>query len=207
MAKFCDNCGAAVEQGKKFCNQCGARVESEVNEKAPPGSPVKQQAPSFPNDPPARPSPPVGQRPQASSQQTMALYDKDIDYTPPPTRPNTPQAFAPKPQAVYPQQNNNAAYPPPYYPSRGPDLTNRSMTAPEGLPMTLIYLLVMSIPVFGLIPAIMWGTKKDSGYRGVIAIAMIIVNAIWSVIAIICIYQFFSILSQFADVSFKMFWQ
>ena len=233
--KFCDNCGAALEPGIKFCNQCGARVEPANPAAAMPGTPQgpNVSAPQGPNigapagkwnEPPA--PPPPGGRPKGSVQQTMALYDQDYDSPPqagqqaftPPQPPQPPQqaftpkpqqqVYTPKPQAVYPpQQGGGAHYPPPQYPSPGVYPAASGAQTDDSLIFTIGMLLVMSIPVLGLIPAIICIQKQDTGYRRTLAISMIIVNVIWTVIWIVTFFQFYNILSQVSDISITWFWQ
>ena len=202
MASYCENCGAVLEPGKKFCSQCGANV-------VPPVSQPQQiyVAPAAMNSPPA---PPL-----KASGQTIALYDQDYDQAAParpqqasPAPPFVPKSqqevFAPKPQAVYPPQAS-PTYPPassrPAYPVTPPAKSAGS----DSLIVTLGLLLLASIPILGLIPAIIFGFKQDAGYRGVLMKAMIAVNLVWTIVLGILFYQFYAILSQVADVNIYWF--
>lgn len=51
-ARFCENCGTAVEQGQSFCISCGAPVTS-----SPEATPAQSPPPVYPMQPPVAPTP------------------------------------------------------------------------------------------------------------------------------------------------------
>ena len=65
----------------------------------------------------------------------------------------------------------------------------------------------MSIPLIGLIPAIIFGLKPEKSARTGNAKAMIIVNVVLTVVFALIIFYFYSIISQLATVNIGWFWQ
>lgn len=212
MASYCENCGAALESGRKFCSQCGA-MQAQSGPAAGAPAPQAQQMPSASSSGGFGGQPPP---PPKAGGQTIALYDQDYDQAPPsrppqaqPQQPFAPKAqqevFAPKPQAVYPPQAPPAYPPRPAYPVQAAAPVKTA--ASDSLILTLGLLLLASIPILGLIPAILFGFKQDSGYRGVLMKSMIVINVIWTAVLVILFYQFYSVLTQVADVNIYWFWQ
>ena len=228
--KFCSNCGTKVDTAEAGDAQAlpsspqeppASLQEPPQSPQAPPFSP--QQAPPFspqqsplqsPQAPPLGPQRPVSgpqpfppQRPMAASGQTMALYDQDQPPSRPISKPDQRADFAPKKQAVYPQQNMNAQYPPrptPYAAPGAPVMPMPSGEAPMGMVNYMVNLLIMSIPIAGLVLSVIWGVVNPTPpARSNLAKAMIAFNVIWGIIIIFFICQFYSILSQVADISVK----
>jgi len=166
--------------------------------------PGQQPAPlglkgSYPVQQSPRPGQP--QRPMAASGQTVALHEQDIshgDMPPGPPKQESQVNFAPKKQAVYPQPGIEANY---------PAAGARPMLPPGHSGMSLLtittYLIAMSIPVAGLVLAIVWGMNPTPPDKSNLAKAMIVLNGLWSIIFIIFIYYVYSIISQVADISIK----
>ena len=206
MAVFCTSCGKTIEPGLAFCANCGTV--------APAQQPGAQQQP--------------GRPPVSQSDRTVALYGQDVAPGAPPRQgaapaqgaaaPRDQVGFAPKKQAVYPQQSAGSQYPsgpaqapapqyaPPAQPYAGPA---PYPAAPPAFPpqagkmdMTqyLINLLIMSIPFAGLVISILWGMTPEPPDKSNLAKAMIVFNAIWMVVFLIIFIVFFNTLSKVADV-------
>ena len=204
MAKFCNNCGSATEPGTKFCNECGTKLDQTPI--APIQNTLSQQQPySQPESEQVSPEPPPPLGGSKGSQKTMALYDQDYDQPSTPTPgAQVPPAFAPKPRAVYPQQQVLTPNPPPAHIHSSPSTAIRDKA--DNVLVTALFLLIMSIPFFGLIPAVNLSIKPEKGTLSINAKAMIIVNVISTVVCLIVIYYFYSILSQVATVNIEWFW-
>ena len=218
MPEFCTSCGEAVQPGSGFCMKCGAKIEAQ---QAPTAQ--QQQAPQaqpyYAPQPQAQPAPqyqpPLPGKPQQAyqSDRTVALYDQDMPSPQPPpqgqaTPPGSQVGFAPKRQAVYPQQQSvNAGYQPGPAPSAQPAaVPGYPPKAAAGMSMNdyLINLLIMSIPFVGLIISILWGLTPEQPDRSNLAKAMIVFNAIWMVLIGIMLIVFYNTLSSVADVKIEI---
>jgi uncharacterized membrane protein YhaH (DUF805 family) len=110
MAKFCPNCGTALESASKFCPSCGAQV---MDAGAPPAVPQTQELPR----PAAAPTP---QQPQMQPPQNQAMPMQGAQ------QPQAPQGPMQGRGPQLPMQNQPMAQPP-------------MMRGPQGQPQPMMY--------------------------------------------------------------------
>ena len=70
----------------------------------------------------------------------------------------------------------------------------------------LLYLIVLSVPVIGLVLSVVWGLSPVRSDRKNVSLAMIVINIVWTAVIAVAVYQFYFILSNFADISFNFGW-
>ena len=89
MAKFCTNCGAAMEEEKKFCTACGSALseasspppEAVAAPAEPAVTPAPEAAPPPPHPQPVYQAPPQPQ-PQPQTAYTESVPAKGSKYAP-----------------------------------------------------------------------------------------------------------------------------
>ena len=106
MARYCTNCGAALDDTARFCTNCGATI-------APPQPP--QAAPPPPPPPQYQPPPPQYQAPPPQYPQPPQPQYQQPPYQQPPSQPQQPQYQQPYQQQPGYQQPPYQA-PPQYQP-------------------------------------------------------------------------------------------
>lgn len=161
MAKFCTNCGAAMEDDKKFCTTCGTLLGE-----AAPASPTPETAPEVTAEPIVTPAP-----------EASPVAEPAPQPTPPPPQPQ-PQPVYQAPPQPQPQPITYAATEP--VPPKG------SKYAPITTWGYIGIFILMCIPLVGLILMIIWacGKCKKIAKRN-LARAMLIMTAVGLVISLI----------------------